>query len=1232
MVSMKRLVWCWLLSVLLIWGPSWTHSEDAEWRKERARAYDSANQAIEELRLIFQELETSTFSSDPEEPAIRIGPTLLPSGPARVNVLRKRIQHLIAQIDLAQDYPATSLKGRETLDTLLAGNDYFGVSLSAGVEAFQEKHEAVEMLFAEEGLQLGNRMFGLMRTGKDPRKAALEKWIEFIERVSGPYYLGATLDRQPTTMGRSLKALAVLRGVMESSTFAETLQEHPELRFRYEETREKKLRPAVIEFARLRYTRGGMLRDWCLPMAYAASRLFPELNNDVIGVTSLAEYQKESLAHARAVTGLIEVIESPSVKDKSAAKMLRTICAYRAQPFYIGSDEIRESGTLRVPADLEIEVLIENADFFGPDGHSNLKAYQERSDHLDELFFNDAEVSNIDMLLSLKSGKEWIVFFNEKLLGQRDSREDALFPYVEANHAVTPDHLDLIFLARSILPHPDLEAQFEPESRDAAAYQSLLRQFGEQVRRVSSLQFRNHPRQWIDVQNSFLEIARGFPEYSFDNLKVTTSTDLEAVRSDFEEALYGRESVSSQLLELTLGNSPHLIRSLDKMTSPDLSRRIGRFDQELSPDFVDELNGKLRDILEYRNYGLAAIDNLARPDLQAGRIMTHFVVSDYRIPGDEKTNTVMHDLVCGVEGGFGGLGQIFRSDAKGYREREHVLDAIATAEELELGEVLFQLALDINRDNEVTDEDVGRAARRWIHYFRKSQANAQFHAVPDVLTQAVRGTFLSRLVFQSESFQRAMENSRSAPVGSPLDISHDFESALSAQIRKMQSMLRQIDPETATNRNIEETAEKWQDFKVWYLESNKWLESVIADPLLIGEVSRIRRLNRKTANYRELCPEVLIFEKALEHASGEIYNQADPAPLGFARFAIDQVTQLEPDLNLPLPESEGTPEEEEKLRQLEFGKSVSNQFLSDIRSVLEQHGFEEFAAITDPDEIDAVYGNQLARMKREIAAKNHSDLTDRAKAMEAAFDAALARAISRVEADQPSDIKLLHSQTIRAAKVDRVLSEGELDQYRIDIEPSQLVHDWINHNRIEIMADFRTIELTSEARQMINKAKEERRSLVEVQEELRQLQAESLQKLDQIQDWMDQSEGGANVAVVLEEVMAMRDEMSALRKEVSYLKDSEALMRARAADFAQRLFLARRAEQNEQRPFQPEVDSTEVAVAPEPPPQEEPEVISIRRSTSSSVSRPSSSSSFRSSRSSSSSAGGFFRRLFGRGR
>lgn len=1221
-LSMKVLTGVIVVLGLLITAPSSVVAQDSpDWQKERSAANDAAGKALAGLKRMLSSLDDSSFSNDPSFEATKVGESEMPIGTRKITVLRKRLQFLVARIDLAQDYPATKYKGESTIDSLLKGKDFYGVSAAQDFTGFEARQALMEKLFADKELQLGSRLFGLMQTGNDTPTVALKKWIKYIDRMAGPYYLGTTFERQPSTLGRSLKALCILKGVTESASFQKVLLANSDLEFQFNQAMEKKLKPAASKFARERYVKGGMLRDWSLPVASAAGRLFPDLNRDVLGITTLADYQKTALSHARAVTRLVENIDDSVPSPKATNRALTAIKFYRDQSYYIGSNEVRESGTLRVPANQELEVLLENATFFAPDGHRNIKTYQKRSEHLDAMFFGEGSEDNLELLISLKTKEEWLQFFDTKLLGGKKKNETGVFPYIDENHAITIEQLKIMFFARAVLPSETFKKLFLTDASGTAAYEKLLAKFGEQVRDISSLQFRNYPKQWINVQNGFLEIAKGFDKYNFEKLKVTTSTDLAMVRKDFEEGLYGRNSVPEDFLALMLPESNDLMLSIDNMTSPRLRKRAGKFDQQLTPEFVNRMNAKLADVLEYRSYGLAAIDSLERPDLQVGRIMTHFAVSDYRIPGDKKTNTVMHDLICGPEGGFGGLGMLFRPDAKGYKERESVLDAVATCDELILGEVLFNLALDINRNNESSDEDCAKAAGRWIKFFRKSQANAQFHAVPDVLNQAIRGTFLSRIVFNSEGFQKALENSKSAPVGSKLDISYDLEAALSAQVRKMQSMLAKIDPETATNRNIDETAEKWHDFKVWYLESNKWLEAVISDPLLIGEVHRVRKLQRKVANYQELCPEVIVFKKALEHFGGDIYSSPAPPTLELARWAIDQITQLEPDLNLPLPDLEGSVEDPEKLRQMEFGHAVSNQFLNDIRHAVKTSGFTKLSDVTDPLNIGGIY-NELLPDEARLNTANSDQVRDRAEAMEDAFEAAIARAISRVEADQPSDFKTLEGQAIRASKMDRVVSENELAQYRIDIEPSMVMTEWINRNRIEIMASYRSIEIQAEARQSINKTRQERQAMIEIQDVLKSKNAETLQKLDVIQGLIDKSDGGANAGVVMEEFLSMRKKVAILKKEVSQLKDSETLMRARAADFAQKLFRYKRgASKPEEVDLLPieEPEKITIAAAPSKP-------RTVRRST------PSRSTPRRRTSSSSRSSGNFFKRLFGRNR
>jgi len=202
--------------------------------------------------------------------------------------------------------------------------------------------------------------------------------------------------------------------------------------------------------------------------------------------------------------------------------------------------------------------------------------------------------------------------------------------------------------------------------------------------------------------------------------------------------------------------------------------------------------------------------------------------------------------------------------------------------------------------------------------------------------------------------------------------------------------------------------------------------------------------------------------------------------------------------------------------------------------------------------IGAVY-NTVLPQEAILNTCNSEHLKNGAKAMEEAFSAAAARAISRVEADQPSDFRTLEEQAMRAAKVDRTLVDVDMSQYHIDIETSLLIKEWVNRDRVEIMSNFRSMELMAEARQMINKAKAERQAMIEVQEELQFLKAQSLQKAELIQGWIDEAERGADVKVLMEEFILIRQENAALKREVSHLKESDSVIRARAADFAHKL-------------------------------------------------------------------------------
>lgn len=595
-----------LLFLFILSAPCLTAQQAEEWQKERSTVNDAATKALSELRQILTDLSEDDFSEELSDSAIKLGKSEIPVGTPKISVLRQRMQYLIAQIDLAQDYPASDFRGESTIDSLTKGKDYFGVSAAQNFEAFKVKQALIERLFEDKQLQLGNRLFGLMQTEKDTPNVALLKWINFVDRMSGPYYLGTTFERQPSTLGRSLKALVLLRGVIHSKDFKKEMTVNSDLEFRFNQAMELKLKKAVSNFARERYEKGGMLRDWSLPVASAAERVFPGLDRNAIGITTLTEYQKTALSHARAVTQLVENIDDSVPSPKETNRALTTIKYYRDQPYYIGSNEVRESGTIRVPANQELEVLLDKARFFAPDGNRNIKTYQARSEHLQTMFFGEDSANNLELLISLKSKDEWVDFFDKRLLGGKKNSETGVFPHIEKNHSITIDHLKVMFFARAVLPSKTFQDLFV-ESGSTEAYEQLMAAFSKQVRDVSSLEFRNYPKEWINVQNGFLEIARGFDKFSFENLKVTTSTDLAMVRKDFEEGLYGRNSVAEEFLSLTVEDSGDMIPSIDHMTSPNLAKKVGKFDKQLSTEFVNRVNAKLDDILEYRSYGLAGL-------------------------------------------------------------------------------------------------------------------------------------------------------------------------------------------------------------------------------------------------------------------------------------------------------------------------------------------------------------------------------------------------------------------------------------------------------------------------------------------------------------------------------------------------------------------------------------------------------------------------------------------------
>ena len=144
---MKMLNGVLMTSMLLSFAPS-LFSEDANaWQKERAEANDAAEKALSEFRQILAELTEDSFSSEPIDGVVKIGKTEVPPGTSKINALRQQIQYLVARVDLAQDYPATKFKGEETIDKLLKGKDFYGVSAAQNYAGFIRKQQLIEKLF-----------------------------------------------------------------------------------------------------------------------------------------------------------------------------------------------------------------------------------------------------------------------------------------------------------------------------------------------------------------------------------------------------------------------------------------------------------------------------------------------------------------------------------------------------------------------------------------------------------------------------------------------------------------------------------------------------------------------------------------------------------------------------------------------------------------------------------------------------------------------------------------------------------------------------------------------------------------------------------------------------------------------------------------------------------------------------------------------------------------------------
>lgn len=1201
--------------------------------EDAVRAASVIEQRLTKLRKVNLKDEAAGQSYDYEGLPLSRGATHL-------QCLRADLRTAFAKIELAKQHPAHCLDPIELLDLIISGkgDDFFGSDGHLDHDPFVRRTNLLDQIAFDRDLLLGDRLFDLIRVDGSSDVATMEAWLDLVSPLLTRQYLGSSSMMSVGRQSRCIRTL-YLFGIVLQSQHARSAANESKAVSEKLASFHKDLARVVKSYVRERFERDGPLRDRALPVLTVAQRIVPELTRESVGVTSHRNYQKFALSHARGLASLVRYLESGAASPGEVRQAIGQIIDYRVRPFYIGSREIREKGSVPCPRDRELEMLIDHAQFFGEGGHHAGSLYRSRLDVLEKLFLSDEAVETRDYLMALKTPLEWLGYFKNTLVNAGSgSCLDAI-----RKGEIREQDLENLFLARCILPHRAFDTTSElRRSRDQLK--------GAIIRDAPDLAvelFQSAPSEWNLVDLAFLEISKLCPDFSLEELSIPTFEQHLNQREEYLEAL---KTIPTDLLSLEDPASPNLINNEVELFESDYVYRTGKFDRRLSPGFIESFNHKLSVILAYRNSMFTPPDTTPRPGLEkVGNPLMELQVLNRNHPDLPPGNPQLHDLIEGAEGGLGGIGQFLLADPRGYESRESAMDAIAICEQLELSDSLFHLAMDAGM-HEPTDLDRARAAKKWLRYFRKTQSTARLHSTPEELTKALRGAFLCRLVVQCEDFIRAVERSPEVAVGSTEDVSSLLEASLTNQVSIMSSLLSSVDPSTALNRDVEYIKERWYKMKAWHTESLKWLEAVIADPVLMSEVSRIRQLSReKTDSYDGIAPSISRIEETLSAVEPRIISDRHSnrhedmfKPLDFANLIMGQLVTLE---NATVSGTLIGPERSnidarERDSEARLSREINMQLFSDIRGAVAEAGFEDLSEVTAltqfPRVIRAYYQNGQIANPGDHAAK-HEFLLQQLKG-------AIAKAKGRIEAEKVTDLKTLEDLSLRASRADRIYFSGDPDRYSLVIDPSFLLHEWNNRHKVETIAEFRTIETRAQAQTQIFRLRQEREKLLAEKDQIAATREETTRRLELAKSWAVDNGLEFDPDSVIDEMIRMEDQIHELKARISEYEEVEEKFRHHHLILAQKLhsykvgqvqfdrkrqtelLLAMAAKEEEKKTAEPEIPS--IIERPKPRPQTRSS--SSRSSSNSSSSRSSSSRSQNSSSSSRSSRGGFFRRMFGR--
>ncbi len=1068
------------------------------------------NPVATERRKTFSGLQTSTNTS-------------------QLELLRTDLREAFAQLQLVQSFPDGSTDETVIQQLILgSGGDFFGSNGHYRVEDFQVRSRLLERLANDAELRLADRLFLSLKGANQSHAASLQRWTALAQELAGPQYLGQTERMSLSRQAQCVQGLYLLSVVSKSHLVDAIAAESVAILEEFEEVIDSQLLPAAKAYCRGRFERDGALRDRSLPVFGAAKFLSSELSYESVGITTQANYLKYALAHARGLATLARKVDEPEVDIEATRKAIGQIIDYRIQPFYIGSEEVREKGTYPCAPEMELEVLLERAAFFDADGHVHQDTYRKCVAKLERQFLSPSAKECRDYFFAMKSPQQWLSYFGQVLVGPGQS---SCIKELEAGE-VTPRNLKDLFLARCILTHSAYDTTLAlSDARDA-----LISRLVKAAPQLAVNHFKERPNQWNQVDLAFVEISKLEPSFDLESLSIPTYKEYKNQRKDYDRAV---RSIPGDFIELSDPDTNMLLDNELGLFQSDYVYRTGKFNKKLSPVFIRQINEKLDAIMSYRNSQFTPPDTKERPGMsKMGTPIRELAVSNRHYPQLEPANPQLHDLLEGAGGGFGGMGRLFLSDPKGYEQRESALDAIASSDELQLAETLFRLAMDVGV-REPTMEDKAMAARRWLNYFKKTQSLARYQSTNKELTNAIRGAFVCRLVVQCDEFIEAVEHSPQVAIGSSEDVSTVLETTLASQVRTMSSILSAVDPSSALNKDIDQIKERWFLMKAWHTESMKWLESVMADPLLMSEVSRIRSLARdRNASYDDVVPAISKLESTLRTVEPRILSERHSdnlsedsfRPLEFANLIMGELVAIQSadarSTTTIQPEG-GVSDEQEDFESM--ARDISDQLYKDIREAVSVAGFGDLShvnSVTDVQKTTASYYEQVGYTDRSKDGVKHDLLLTQLKG-------AVAKAKGRIEAERVTDLKALEDLSLRASKADRIFFAGDPNRYSLLIDPSFILYEWNNRHKIETMAEFRTIETRAQAQTQIFRFRKEREKLERERGELSDQRDELDMRLAQARKWAEDNGAEFNPEAVIDEMIVMEDKIAALQDEIA---------------------------------------------------------------------------------------------------